>query len=194
MCREMGFEREIGHALCLLGRVALAVAEGHPVHAQGRAGSRGVRETYVEVERRLQQSVTICQGIGQQAYLICSLTWLGHASHRLGQPAEARQHFCRALRGGIQAQAGMLLADALAPIAFLLVDRGEVGRAAELYALATRHPHVACSRWFEDLFGRHIAAAAAAALPPGAVVAARERGRARDLYATAAELLTELGG
>jgi hypothetical protein len=173
--------------------VALAGTEGHPVHAQGLAGSERVRGTYVDAQRRLQQSVAISQSIGQQAYLIGSLTWLGHVLHRLGQPAEARRHFCRALRGGIRAQAGKLLADTLAPIALLLADRGEAGRALELYALASRHAHVACSRWFEDMFGRHIAAATAA-LPPDAVVAAQERGRAGDLYATAAELLAELGG
>ena len=96
------------------------------------------------------------------------------------------------MRGG-HVQASKLLVDTLAPVAFLLADRGEVERAVELYALASRHPNVACSRWFGDMVGRHIAAAAAA-LPFGAVVAAQERGRAGDLYAMAAELLTELGG
>ena len=96
--------------------------------------------------------------------------------HRLGQPRQAGHCLCRALRGGIHVQASKLLE-----------------RAVELYALASRHLPVAGSRWFEDLFGRHIAAAAAA-LPPGAVVAAQERGRAGDLCAMAAELLTELGG
>jgi hypothetical protein len=49
---------------------------------------------------------------------------------------------------------------------------------------------VANSRWFEDVAGRHIAAAAAP-LPPDVVAAAQERGRARDLDATVAELLVE---
>ena len=40
---------------------------------------------------------------------------------------------------------------------------------------------------------RHIATAAVATLPPEAVAAAQERGRARDLKATVAELLAELG-
>jgi len=51
---------------------------------------------------------------------------------------------------------------------------------------------VANSRWFEDVAGRHIAAVAAT-LPPEVVTAAQERGRARDLEATVAELLVELG-
>ena len=66
-------------------------------------------------------------------------------------------------------------------------------QAVELYALASRYPFVANSRWFEDVAGRHIAAVAAT-LPPDVVTAAQERGRARDLEATVAELLVELGG
>ena len=75
--------------------------------------------------------------------------------------------------------------------ALLLADLGEAARAVELYALASRHPVVANSHWFEDVAGRHIAAAAAT-LPPDVVVAAQERGRAQDLEATVQELLAEL--
>jgi hypothetical protein len=50
---------------------------------------------------------------------------------------------------------------------------------------------VANSRWFEDVAGKHIAAVAAT-LSPEVVAVARERGRARDLEATVAELLAEL--
>jgi hypothetical protein len=60
----------------------------------------------------------------------------------------------------------------------------------ELYALASRYPLVANSRWFEDVVGQHIAAAAAT-LPPERVVAAQARGQARDLVATVSELLEE---
>jgi hypothetical protein len=45
-------------------------------------------------------------------------------------------------------------------------------------------------RWFEDVVGRHVAAAAEA-LPPEVAAAARERGRARDLWTTAQELVAE---
>ena len=76
-------------------------------------------------------------------------------------------------------------------VALLLIDEGETERAIELYALASRYPFVANSRWFEDVAGRHIAAAAAA-LPLEMVQAARERGRARDLDATVKELAIEL--
>ena len=61
----------------------------------------------------------------------------------------------------------------------------------EIYALASRYPYVANSQWFEDVVGKHITAVAAR-LPPDVVAAAQERGRARDLDATVAELLAEL--
>ena len=63
----------------------------------------------------------------------------------------------------------------------------------ELYALALLEPYVANSRWFEEIAGREIAAAAEA-LPPDVVAAAQARGRARDLWATVEELLDEIEG
>jgi hypothetical protein len=63
--------------------------------------------------------------------------------------------------------------------------------AIERYALAWQNPYVANSRWFEDVAGRHIAAVAAS-LPPEVVAAAEARGRTRDLWQTAEELLKEL--
>ena len=74
----------------------------------------------------------------------------------------------------------------------LALEAGKVERAVELYALASRYPMVENSRWFEDIAGRHIAAAAAT-LTPKVVEAAQERGRARDMDAIVAELLAELG-
>jgi DNA-binding SARP family transcriptional activator len=60
-----------------------------------------------------------------------------------------------------------------------------------LYAVASRHPFVANSRWLEDIAGKHIAAVAST-LSPDVVAAAQERGRARDLRVTVMELLEEL--
>jgi hypothetical protein len=84
-----------------------------------------------------------------------------------------------------------MLFDALPAIALLLADRGQAERAVELYALASRYPQVSNAQWFEDVAGKEIAAVAAT-LKPDVVAAAQERGRARDLEATAGELLAEL--
>ena len=81
---------------------------------------------------------------------------------------------------------------ALPALALLLADEGKVEWAVELYALALRHPLVAQSHWYQDLFKLPITEAAAA-LPPGSVRAVEERGRARDVLTTLSELLAELG-
>jgi hypothetical protein len=86
----------------------------------------------------------------------------------------------------------MPLVSALAAAALLLADEGEAEQAVELYALASCYDYVANSKWFEDVAGAHIAAVAET-LPPEVVTAAQERGRARDLWETAQELLEELG-
>ena len=61
----------------------------------------------------------------------------------------------------------------------------------ELYALASHNPYVGNCRWFEDVAGNHIAAIAAT-LPTEVLIAAQARGKARDLRATAKELLEKL--
>jgi hypothetical protein len=75
-----------------------------------------------------------------------------------------------------------------------LVDKGRTEQAIELYALASLYPHIANSRWFEDVVGRWVTAAAAhpQGVPPQVVSAAQERGRASDLWDTAAQLATEM--
>jgi hypothetical protein len=82
---------------------------------------------------------------------------------------------------------------ALGAAALWLTQQGQAQRAVEVYALATRQPLIAASRWWYDVVGQHIAAAAAALLAED-VAAAQERGRARDLQATLRELLVELEG
>jgi hypothetical protein len=84
------------------------------------------------------------------------------------------------------------LLSALAVTALFLADQGKTERAVEVYALAWRYPSVSNSRWFQDVYGRHVAAIGAV-LPPEVVAAAQERGRALDPWPTAEELLAELG-
>jgi len=109
----------------------------------------------------------------------------------LGLRDQARKHLVQALQLVPDTGAFWPLLYALAVVALLLIDEGETERAIELYALASRYPFVANSRWFEDVAGRQIAAAAAA-LPLEMVQAAQEHGRARDLDATVKELAIEL--
>jgi hypothetical protein len=161
-------------ALYDLGRVALA------------------EDQHAEAQRWLRQSVVFLrQSVPHQVAWV--LTGLGYAARGLDQRSEAWQCLGEALRISVKLRGwlGAMMAPPLA--ALLLADRGEGERAVEVYALASRYPHVANSRWYEDVVGRHIAAIAET-LPAEVVAAAQERGRTRDLWATAEELLAELEG
>jgi hypothetical protein len=109
----------------------------------------------------------------------------------MGDLHKAQQHISESLQIAAEIGTFVPIMDALASMALLLADQGEKQRAVELYALVSRCPYVAKSRWFEDTIGKHIAAVAAT-LPPDVVTAVQERGRGRDLDATVAELLVEL--
>ena len=75
--------------------------------------------------------------------------------------------------------------------ALLLVEQGKPALAVEIHALTMRYPFVANSCWCEDVAGRELIAVAEA-LPAEVMTAARHRGQASDLWATAAALLVEL--
>jgi predicted ATPase/DNA-binding SARP family transcriptional activator len=174
LARQAGWRQEEGLSLELLGEVAL------------------VEGAYAEAREYLQESAAILRET-RQLELSEVLAVLGYAARGLDQVPQAEGHLSEALRTASEIRTIFPLVTALPAIALLLADRGEVERAVELYALASRYRRVANSRWFEDIAGNHIAAAAAT-LPPKVVAAAQARGRARDLDATVTELLVELGG
>jgi tetratricopeptide (TPR) repeat protein len=173
LARECGLRFRIGFALIMLG--CLALTEG----------------TYAEAHRLLQEGVITYQEIGQRVDQGWSLAILGYAARGLGDRHLARQHFSEALRTFTEIEAFLPLLYALPGVALLLTNEGQVERAVEVYALASRYPLVANSRWFEGIAGQHIAAVAAT-LPPDVVAAAQERSRAQDLETVVAELLIEL--
>ncbi len=169
-----GFDRSsIGFPLIVLGWVALA------------------REAYPEAQRLFQEGADACRDVEQRELLSWVLAFLGYADRGLGQFVRAGRHLLQALQMAIDIQSFVGSVFTLPGIALLLADLGQKERAVELYALASRYPVVANSRWFTDVIGRRIATVTAG-LPPDIVAAAEERGRARDLEATMKELLTEL--
>jgi hypothetical protein len=80
---------------------------------------------------------------------------------------------------------------ALPAVALIMLDAGEPERAVELCASTGSHSFGAGSRWFDDVVGQRIAAAAVA-LSAEMLTAAQERARARDLEPMLKELLAEL--
>jgi tetratricopeptide (TPR) repeat protein len=152
---------------------------------------------YGAAQEWLQRSYAFYRQVAEQYWIIGEVfAALALADWGLGQMDRAGQHINRALRVVAKTHGHPVALYSLPAAALLLMDGRErsptaVERAVELYALASRYGFVANSRWFEDVAGREISAAAEA-LPPDAVAAAKERGRARDLWATVEELLAEL--
>jgi hypothetical protein len=139
-----------------------------------------------------RESIAVLHEIGQQDEMCWAIAGLGYAARGLGQISEAWTLLYETLATAAEIRAFFPLMLALPGIALLLADRGEVERAVGLYALASRYPLVANSRWFEDIAGKHVNAVSAT-LPPDVVKVVQKKGRARDLEATVVELLVELG-
>jgi len=110
---------------------------------------------------------------------------------KLGQIDEARDSIASSLQTALQMKSFTILISVLPLAACVLVSDGRISQAVELYALASRYSYVSNSRWFADVVGQPVETAAVT-LSPEAVVAAQKRGRERDLWKTAAELLVEL--
>jgi tetratricopeptide (TPR) repeat protein len=148
---------------------------------------------YDEAGAWLEQTLAIFETVGQHWLMGELRSALAYVERGRGRHAQAREHLCAALRITAESHYRNAALQSLPAMALLLLDKGAPERAVELYALAARYPYVANSRWFEDVAGREIGAAAEA-LPPDVVANAQERGRARDLWATMEELLEELDG
>jgi len=154
---------------------------------------------YGEARKWLEQAATAYREMEYQwgaEYLPLTLAALARAEHGLGLRREAQVYLVEALESVLEIGAYIPLLFLIPIVPVLLTDAGEVERAVGVYALAERHAFVSNSLLFEDIAGRHIETAAAA-LAPEVVKAAQARGRARDVWATVAELLeglSKLGG
>ena len=112
---------------------------------------------------------------------------LGNAARGLGNYVDARAYLCRSLQ--VTGRPGRYLWPLLG-VAQLLACQGEKERALELLSLIMNHR----MSWqvVKDQ-ARLLAVELEAELSPDVAAAAQERGRARDLKATVAELLAEWG-
>ena len=157
-------------------------------------GHLALREgAYAEARRLVEDALAMYRTLGLQQASAVVQSVLAHAARGLGDPQQARNHIARAARTGIDRGALPSLAYSLPVAALLLLDEGKTERALEAWASALRLPCVANSRWFEDVVGLRIEAAADA-LPAELAAAARERGRARDPQATLRAVVDELTG
>jgi tetratricopeptide (TPR) repeat protein len=160
-------------SLLFLGQLAVAV------------GAHG------EAQAHLQRSLILYQELGQRTELALSLVALAHAERGLDQTRGAWEYLREVLQIAREVRSHHLPVAALPALALFLADRGEIERAMALCSSASRFPPLTHSSWHEDVERSKIVAAAGA-LPPDIVTAAKERGQAGDVWATMEALLAEL--
>jgi tetratricopeptide (TPR) repeat protein len=150
------------------------------------------REAYAAAMTLLRDVVSAARAADHVEWLGLGLATMVYAD-RYTSVARTQGHVTDFLRACLQTQFPLPRLFALPAIALILLDSGELERAAELYAVASCHPFVAHSHWFDEVVGQPLAAAARTSSPQ-TVAAAQGRGRARDLQATLEELLVEFAG
>jgi DNA-binding SARP family transcriptional activator/predicted ATPase len=154
-----------------------------------------VAQGYSEEARQIvTQGVLILRDIGQYDELSWALAVRSCVQLQCGEVAEAREALEEALTLAHELRSFMSVMYALPATALFLTYAGDVARAIEVWVLATRYAFVANSRWFEDVVGRHVRAAAAEVLTPEQIAAATARGETLDPWDTANELLQHLDG
>lgn len=174
LARDVDFPRGVGMSVGVLAAVELA--EGACEEARAHS----------------EESLAVWQqSVGHPSEFEGELACLALAASGLGHRDEAWAHLRAQLAWAQESWMLMPGLFGMVAVARLLIDEGNVERAVELYALASRYPFVAESRWFEAVSGRTMTAAAAT-LPAQEVTAARERGLGRELRATVELLLAEL--
>jgi tetratricopeptide (TPR) repeat protein len=172
IARENSSLQDIGMTLRHLGELALV---------EGR---------YAEAQEILTESLSVFDKIKYSQWRSHSNS-LGYAARYQGEMAEAYNYLLHSLEQVIHSRNELMLAEFIPLAALLALDSGEIEQAIELYALASRYPLVANNRWFDDLVGNQIAAAAVT-LPAPILQAAQQRGQSLDLWETAQGLVLEL--
>jgi serine/threonine protein kinase/tetratricopeptide (TPR) repeat protein len=115
---------------------------------------------------------------------------LGNAVCRMGNLLEARDCLHRALMYDVSLRRMSLVILNLIGIASLMKAEGKMDKALELLTLVIHHP---ISWQMAKDQAASLISKLENELPPDIVATAKERGRARDLESTIAELLAELG-
>jgi predicted ATPase/class 3 adenylate cyclase len=173
LARGMGAVIEVGFCLDLLATVALA--EG----------------AYTEARSLVAEAIPPLTAVGERWFLSDMLIQSALAERGLGNRQQARQQTVAGLRLALEIRGLVPALCSLRTAALLLADDAELEHAVELDTLAQRETPFSQIAWEAALWGRELAAVAAG-LPADVVAAAQARGRARDLWATARELLAEL--
>ena len=177
MQKEQGRKLDIADCLNDLGRLAFD------------------RGDYEQARQLHQESLAIYQELNQKTGLASTLGYLGQVAMAMGRRhyPKARQYFRQALEITNQTEVAPIALDVLRGCAALLLSieptNDESVQAIELLALVQHHP---ASEYETREKARRLLAEWVAAHSPEVVEAAQTRGRALDLWETAAKLLEAL--
>jgi hypothetical protein len=171
---QLGDEGGLANAQFVMARLALA------------------RSAYTEAQILLEKASARFRQIQHRESLALTIVHQAYPLLALGSPRSAEGYLIEGLELASEVGAYYALSSGVAALSLWYARQGEAVRAVELYAVALNQPLVGNSKWFQDVVGVEIAAAAAA-LPPETVAAAQERGRGRNLKNTVLEVLAELG-
>ena len=105
-----------------------------------------------------------------------------------GETAEAQQNIKEVLLWESRGEDAAALAEIMAELACHFAVEGQIEKAAALYALACKQPYVGNSRFFADVIGQRITAAARS-LSPDSLAKVKAQGEILDLWQTAESLL-----
>jgi predicted ATPase len=177
------------HIISGANLISGAYLTGYALSVQGAASLALGR--YAEAEGLFQESITAFQETFTVTEGVRPYASLGVLYSILGQPDRGRGYLLRALEMGVEINSKIVHIFALPEVAFLLAEGGDLERATEIYALASRYPWISKSQWFQDVIGGPLATLTAS-LSSEVIAAAQQRGRERDLDNTVQELMAEL--
>jgi len=147
---------------------------------------------YLEAYRYLQESIRIHRQTSKdQEILAWTLAPLGRTALGLGQRSQAHVYLYEALEIAANMGAFIPTLFILPMVALALAEAGELERAADLWAVSSRHPFVGRSPLLEAVAGQPIARLTTS-LPADVVEASRRRAGAADWWQTITDLLPTL--
>jgi predicted ATPase/DNA-binding SARP family transcriptional activator len=171
--RQVGDTVYVAFRLSNLGGVALAMGD--------------VPEARARYEECLEQA----QELDDPVMVVEPLLGLGDVTLATGEMAQAKAYYRQALET-LQRERGVaMVQDTVTSLARLSAHQGRPERAVELLALLLAN---LSGYWGRVTSARRLLEELRAELPADVFSAAQERGRARDLRATAEKLLAELEG
>lgn len=145
-------------------------------------------EKFAEAATMAQECVAIWEKSSHRIFLGQALALSGLAAVEVGNVVLAQRFLDQSIAIGTKHQTMVPLLYALPTAALLALRQERYDRAIEIYASASRHPHVANSCWFRDVIGQHISKAGQR-IPSALVCDAEARGQKWDLWEMAKHII-----